>query len=1172
MFLSGLLLLLAAIFQRVCSQSLDLGEILTNDQVHVNVQSIWKVIKNSTVGQDFWGSIKSNIPERIVTEPQSFLIKNPSTTCTLSHLVTNPDTSANGGMMYVTLCATEFWVFEISNQNKTEFKIRLNLGSISGYTCNQITFLANRFYVVCSQPAIPQLRILDFLISDVTPNQRDISQVAGRPITNPRLIFGDHLDTLGVIKTVGIVYNAITPTDYQTAAQVNTAVTNYYCYIYDLTSAVNVAPVSSPIPAVGGGSKMLTMVSVGRNLVIGHYKNPAPQSVKINLCQVGNGFNVGGCGEATTGFSLTTGTVAFGVNQATGLGSIYMMEISKNLSIACNVNIAGVTAANAESNCKYSKAHIYASDNVNFDSFSSADPMWGIAIYKNPSGISVLEGLSSMGMSALAFKYRGAVGSIVASMGPNMVLVQDPRAVLINPNSTSDLYLLATGAPGTINQVVNYDLASTNTSLTATVTGTVIGSPNQGTALPVGASVKGLLTYLQPLPYNRERVKGNTLTVTANTPSCDSVVLHSNTVFVGFDLSTNVLADRVYTVGDSLISVVTNSSNRTLLRYSTCRDLYHNSINATCTFVVETEINGEAKWRYIGYLAVLNGSQPANAPVFLMTERILNIENLDNYLLVTTQDNSPTASVMLYCFYKRTNSLTKYNFSIALNGIILLDYNKDLYVSGISADGTTAYIYTSRRFLLTNMMVLGTYNRINAPGDLCVKGGGLAVRFTPRLRLINQCTIGKEFFTEREFTVTGNRSLQNTYQSISDLPTMTAAIQGCVAGNFYVFWETGKTRLYGLAAYRPDKFNTELNTFGITTINSVQCFGGSDIVLVTGQDSSSVRTFLIFDLKRWPSSKRIPFLHKFANNAITEFQFARYKNKEFYLSFMDGTVQRHMRFFINGPYVYVRTNTTAGVYSTTVTVDSGATNANAVTTVEFLTPNLTNVVTNINKIPISIGNHSLEYLFSIQGPVFQVASRNFNANKFSVIPRVYSHLVLNTTTSISRYKVQGQIGAYLQSNSTMTYLILNRDPHNLRYNWSLDYFADQQLAVAQSIDLNYAYSINEGFDAFDRRIFVHKTPILPNMTDFGRGFIAVAFTSTSIQIYTLNTTHFMISLFSSSTNAILHMVTNLASLTLNMTQITPITTFPLPNGKPRVTSSTSLLIRPSRRLPCDVFL
>lgn len=1153
MLRNTLLLLFAAFFRCCVSQALNLGEILVNDQVHIGVQNIWNVVKNTTVGQDFWANTKPSVPERIVTEPQSFMIRNPASTCTLSQLVTNPDSGANGGLLYVTLCGVEFWVFEVSNQNKSEFKTRINLNSIASYTCNQITFLSNRFYVVCSQAAAPQVRILDFLVTDANQGQRDITQVGGRPLTNPRLVFGEHLDTLGNIKAVGILYNAIGPNDYQTAAQVNTAVTNYYCYIYDLLSAVNTAPISSAIPAIGGGSKLLTMVSIGRNLAIAHYKNPAPQSVKLNLCSVGNGFNVGTCSELTTGFSLSTGTVMFGMNQATGLGNIYMIEISKNLSIACNLNLVGVTAANSESSCKYSKAPINTADTTTFDSFSSADPSFGIAVYRVPAGITVVEGLSPVGASALAFKYRGAVGSIVTSMGSNIMLIQDPRAVLINPNSTSDLILLATGAAGPINQVINYDLSTTNTSLTGALTGTILSGLTQGTEIQSAGNMKGVLTYLQPLPYNRDRVKGNALTVTANAASCDTVVLNSNVVFVGFDTSATVAADRNYTVGDSLISVVTNSTNRTLLRYSVCKDNIHMSINSTCTFVVETEINGDAKWKYIGYLAVQNGSQPANSAVFSMTERILNIENLDNYLLVTTQDNSPTASVMLYCFYKRTNTITKYNFSIALNGVVLLDYKKDLYVSGISADGTTAYLYKSSRFLIANMGQIGIYNKIINPGDLCIKGGGLSVRFTPRLRLINQCTIGKEAFIEREFTVTGTRSLQNTFQTIQDLPAMTAAVQGCVAGRFSVFWETGKTKLYGVGAYRPDKFNMELNTFGMTTINSIVCYGGTELVIVSGQDNTAIRLFLIFDFRRWPSAKRLPFMFKFPSNAITEFQFSRFKDKHLYLSYMDGTTQRYMKFYLGGPYVYTRTNTTAGTYPITVVADSGVTNQNAVTNVEFVATIMTNLVTNVNKIPISVGNHSLEFLFTITGPVFQVSSRNFNPNKSSIIPRVYSFGVINTTTSLSRYKVQGQVGAYLQSNATQTYLILNRDPHNLRYNWSLEYFADEQLAVAQSVDLNYAFSINEGFDAFDRRIYVHKTPLLPNLTDIGRGFIAAPFVSTGLQIYTLNTTHFLVTLFSSSMNALIQMVVNFAPLTASLTQIYPVIQLAIPTGSNCIT-------------------
>ena len=128
-------------------------------------------------------------------------------------------------------------------------------------------------------------------------------------------------------------------------------------------------------------------------------------------------------------------------------------------------------------------------------------------------------------------------------------------------------------------------------------------------------------------------------------------------------------------------------------------------------------------------------------------------------------------------------------------------------------------------------------------------------------------------------------------------------------------------------------------------------------------------------------------------------------------------------------------------------------------------------------------------------------------------------------------------------------MILNRDPHNLRYNWSLEYFADEQLAVAQSVDLNYAFSINEGFDAFDRRIYVHKTPLLPNLTDIGRGFIAAPFVSTGLQIYTLNTTHFLVTLFSSSMNTLIQMVVNFAPLTASLTQIYPVIQFAIPTGR-----------------------
>lgn len=146
----------------------------------------------------------------------------------------------------------------------------------------------------------------------------------------------------------------------------------------------------------------------------------------------------------------------------------------------------------------------------------------------------------------------------------------------------------------------------------------------------------------------------------------------------------------------------------------------------------------------------------------------------------------------------------------------VIDYYKDIYLSASSADDRTVYVYRTTDGKLNQFTQLRMINRILETNDVCPRLVGLYIQTTPRVRYLSQCAVGQEYVMEEELVARPNNLAETFHFSLPwDMPAVTATVSGCLLGNFYVYWSTTDSIVYGISAYKPDRMIINFASFGV---------------------------------------------------------------------------------------------------------------------------------------------------------------------------------------------------------------------------------------------------------------------------------------------------------------------------------------------------------------------
>ena len=1092
----------------------DLGQLLVNDKVWIDSYRGFWTVKDRR-GQDFYPTSTANMVAGTHSELLSLKILD-APVCNFHKLLSLDGTSDL--LLYVVRCDASILAFDMNLKNQTAFKFKASLPAFISTTdvlMDAAYYDAKIAFLFKATPDLPNsLKVAVINTIDLQFTTAGPISVAdnAKKLTRGRILLANYTVSSSR-RLFMVVYEAPLYTELDSSSKAN-----YYAYFFDTTS-ISTAPAYRDLP-VDSKKKLLTMEAWGSKLHIGHH-NSATNRVKVAVCTVSPDLNIL-CVELLTGFVQTAGTIALAGQSSTTIGAMYLMETTNPLypvATACRMNYEPPAGVLADSNCVYSKSDAVPESNLAFHGFQHVSLESAVAVMIDTSNSLFVRAdwLSTL-QSQSSFMRRRFRTTFQASWGNTLIIVEGNRARVLNEVSFPDIMLTGTGLAANLAEEAKQFVLATNTSSSITVGASVktLLEPNTLNVLP--DTVQGSTGFFLQLPFSRQSVLENQVDCGATTPDADTTVLHINSAT--FSLDANQIVDRGIVIGDSLIGIQNNLTNRTFLKYFACNRALAPAISYQCNFMSEVEINGVARSQFIYDLGVSNGSIDKNQPFPYVQDSIVKVKNFDDNLLVFTKDNMTSQlNTVVIAFKKRSKVVTRYNFTTEVRQIDVLDYRKDLYLSGTAASAAGQLtVWFCPDFNVGQPTVVSRQSLILEANDLCVRGSGLTIKTTPRLRFISQCAaLDKVYFLERELVSVPNKPTQTLFNNMADFagnPLINSNVEGCLLGNYYVFWQTNLATLWGIGGHKTDRMAVNLGVFGITSFRRVFCFSHSSALLVYAE-SGTDRLFFVITSE---AARRNPFYIKVAA-PVDELVVSETEGRELFLSYKTSAGYVNTRLDLAGPTVFVRANVSSSATRTTISVKNSLSQA-TVTKDQlsaFSAVSLSVKAERVGQQSMSAKEFNVEQMYKITGPVFRVDPRGFDAAKAVVYPRLYLNQTLTGSSSYSKYKVKFQVGARLEFNNTKSYLLIYKDPQTLRANLSLDFYVDDPLAVTSDPSNAFAYSICEGFDGHVRTVFIHKTSLVPTVLTAAKGAIPVESSSTDLGLTLVKANLFMVTRYNRDT-------------------------------------------------------
>ena len=719
-------------------------------------------------------------------------------------------------------------------------------------------------------------------------------------------------------------------------------------------------------------------------------------------------------------------------------------------------------------------------------------------IYKNinDNTFVVADFISKETAQAVTQRRRFIDQTYYAGGGTYLMVGNAQRAVMVNSSSNADLFLFKTTAAAAITDPIGMKLLKDNQTIAKNFKAQVVAVTDVLTLPTLGGIMNGSIGYNALLPYSRMNIEGNEITVTATTTDGETLVIHDNIVVHGN--SDSATLDSRYLLGDALIGVVLNSSNVSYIRYYSCSELLNTTINMTCVFRTEIEIHGEAKFLDIRTKAIANGSILSTSPVFKLVESIVAISNFREHIVIHTKDDFATPNHRVISIQKGSIAFTVQNFSNTYAEISMTDFKHDLFLAAYPTAGYPVDVIKSPFFNMNGVSQFMRFDQTQVPNDLCAKAAQVYVMGYPRLRIISQCATSKEYVIDKEIYPSTTRGIMSFYSSIVESPALATNINACFLGQYYIYWEASKSKLYGLAGYQTDHMVIDLATYIPGAITNWYCFGNSKTMAVMGLDSGSKQTLVIISVENMQAPHRILFKVTFANT-ISDVIVSETKEQSIYMTYSEGGFIKSRKFTLDGPYIF--SNSTNNIQAkVTSKLQNSAKSEQKDLTIQFASVSQTASATKIKSVPVSATIFNLDELFNISGPVFNFTSSGFDSTKITILPRVYANGTMTSTHAHSSMHIEGFVSIRVQHFDTNTSLLLYRDPETLRYNLSTEYYIDGPVAVIQDRIDYTAYIVAEGLNLTQRLLFVYRSPLVSGQFSVSKGVIHHETKSTHITL------------------------------------------------------------------------
>lgn len=1084
---------IAAIALLACEvllQDIEYGNVLINDARWIDAYSAFGT-GITAEGQDFTSTATTTFKFGTHSSPFSFRnIDIVAGKIFIQKLVRNPSATSPAGLLYIVLHDTTIYVFNVNTANQYELRSSYLIPSsvlTTSYVCFDMIYLSSKVYIICNTGTATSMALINHNIVDLQTGVQTFTASSTRPLTAPRLVSMTLTGPTGATSLFFGVWNSLTTNDYLTTTHVSNTLTNVNYYVY-LLNSTNGATTEKEIPMTNP-HKLLSLTAYSRNLLVSHYRKTGTTiEGKAAVCTIpvdlGNAAIT--CQDLNTAYSLAAGLSSAVPNDASTGASLHYFDTVKNLVVSCTLSLSGFTTQ-ADANCKSTGGAVDTTLKIEFDGFAWSDSEHATVIYKNTNDNTfvVADFVSRQSPQIVSHRRRFSDETYYTGTSENLIVGNMHRAVLVNSSSHGGLYLFKTTTAGAISDPISMKLLKDGQTISKTFRAQVTAITETVNIPTFGGIMNGTTGFHTLLPYSRSNIEGNQLTASATTTDGETLVILDNNAL--FDKQDSVTLDHQYLLGDALLGIVLNSSNATYIRYYSCHERLNTTINTTCTYRSQVEINGLAKYMAIRHIAIANGSITAASPIFTIDDRIVNMRNFKDHVVVHTRDNMTAANNhRLICFTKDSSTTSVHNFSNTYVSLTFTKFRDDLYVAAFAAAGYPVDVHKAASFELSATARFKQFEKTVLPNDLCAKAAQVYVMGYPRLRIISQCATGKEYAIEKDLFPSTTRGFMAFYSGIVENPALTTAINGCFIGNYYVYWEASKSKLYGIGGYQTDRMILDLITWIPGAITNWTCFGNSDVMAVMGLDASSKQVLIIVSVENMQAHYRMPYRITFTN-AISHMTITD-AGQSLYLNFIEGGVPKTRKLSLDGPYIF--TNSSNNIQSkVTSKVENPSKTPQTETSIQFSTVTQSATSAKIKSTPVAVGTFNIEELFTIAGPVFSFSSSGFDGAKATFWPRVYANGSLSSSNAHSSLQVEGFVSVRVQYTETNTTINVYRDPETQRYSLNTEYYVDGPVGIIQDRIDYTAYVVAQGLNLTQRLLFVYRVPLVSSQFDLKKGVL-----------------------------------------------------------------------------------
>ena len=1147
------------LLQEVLAQEYQFGKVLLNDVMWIDsYEGFGTGITNE--GQDFTSTSTTTFDFGTHSSPFSFKnIDIVTGKIFIQKLVPNPTSASPAGLLYIVLHDIFVYVFNVNTVNQYELKSTYQMPSsalMTSYNCFDMAYLSNKIYIICNTGTSTNMVIINHNIVDLQTGVNTFTASATKPLTSPKVSLITLTGTSGATNLFVGVWNQLATTDFLTTTQVaNTlANSNYVIYLLNTTSGITTEkdiPITNP-------HKLLSIDTYSKNILVTHYnKIGTTITGKASVCTipVDPVTTVLTCQDLNTAYSLTAGYSIAVVNSANNGASLHYFEASKNLVATCTLSLSGFVAQ-SDANCKYSNGAVDTTLKIEYNGFANADSEFATLIYKNTDDntYAVADFISKETVQAVSQRRRFNDETYYVGGGSYLIVGNAQRAVMVNSSSNADMILFKTTVAAAILDPISMILLKDNSTIAKNFKAQVVAI-NEVLTLPMlGGIMNGTTGYFAMLPYGRMNIEGNEITATATTTDGDTLVIHDNIVV--YNTSDTVTLDSYYLLGDALIGVVLNSSNASYIRYYSCSELLNTTINMTCTYKTQIEINGLAKFLDIRAKAIANGSILASSPVFKIVESIVAISNLKSYIVIHTKDDFAPPNHRVMSVEKGSTAFSVQNFSSTYAEISMTEYRHDLFLAAYPIAGYPVDVIKAPNFNMNGVSQFMRFDKTLVANDLCAKAAQIYVMGYPRLRIISQCATTKEYVIDKEIYPSTTRGYMSFYSNIVENPALATTINGCFLGQYYIYWEASKSKIYGLAGYQTDHMILDLASYIPGAITNWYCFANSKTMAVMGLDSSSKQILLVISVENMQAPHRILFKVSFSST-ISNVIVSDTKTQSLYMTYSEGGVIKSRKFTLDGPYIF--TNSTNNIQAkVTAKIQNSAKSDQKDSAIQFASVSQTATVTKVKSIPVSANTFNLEELFNIVGPTFNMTSSGFDSTKIAILPRVYANGTMTSAYSHSNIHIEGFMSLRVQYFDTNTSLLVYRDPETLRYNLSTEYYIDGPVAVIQDRIDYTAFILAEGLNLTQKVIFVYRTPLVSSQFNVTKGYIHHEIKSTQLTMRYIKQYAYQVAQFNKDSMDLILEIYDLSKLNANWVLLIPSAKERTSQGKLYITKLTHI--------------